>query len=317
MKTPALRYHGGKFRMAPWITGFFPPHRCYVEPFGGAASVLLHKSTAYAEVYNDLDDDIVNFFRVLRDPKLSAQLITACVLTPYARGEFLRAYDETTDPVERARRLAIRASMGFGSAGATKGGTGFRIDTRRSYSTAQHVWQRYPEHLAAIGKRFSGVLIENRPALDVIAQHDDKDTLIYADPPYVLSTRDPRASDSTGTGTGTGNYYRHEMTDADHVALLQNLRGARGMVIVSGYDNDLYADQLDGWERHQTSARISAGRGTVMRTETVWINEACSAALRKPRTQRLLIEADLDNAIAPVQYTQAAINTVAKMESVS
>lgn len=283
MMAPALRYHGGKFRMAPWITRHFPEHRCYVEPFGGAASVLLHKPRAYAEVYNDLDGDIVNFFRVLRDPVLAEQLITACHLTPYAREEFEQAYEPTDDSLERARRLAIRASMGFGSAGATKGGTGFRIDTRRSYGTAQHVWSRYPDHLAQIGHRFVGVLIENRPAVSIIQQHDSLDSLIYADPPYVLSTRDWRAS------CENSGYYRHEMTDADHAELLDTLIAARGMVIVSGYANDLYAEKLGTWEQMETPSRISAGRGTQLRLERIWMNPACSAALRQPRAQQTLI----------------------------
>jgi len=279
VNAPALRYHGGKFRMAPWVTGFFPDHTCYVEPFGGAASVLLKKPRAYAEVYNDLDGDIVNFFRVLRDPELAQKLITACILTPYAREEFLQGYEESSDPVERARRIAIRASMGFGSAGATRGGTGFRVDTRRKYGTAQHVWANYPENLAAIGKRFVGVLIENRPAVSVIQQHDDVDTLTYVDPPYVLSTRDPRASQVNS------GYYRHEMTDSDHRELLDALLAAKGMVLISGYDNPLYADALSKWEKHKTESRISAGRGTTLATETLWINPACSAALRRPRKQ--------------------------------
>lgn len=101
--SPALRYHGGKFRMAPWVVGHFPAHRCYVEPFGGAASVLLHKKPAYAEVYNDLDGDIVNFFRVLRDPEQAERLIAACVLTPYAREEFEQAYQHSDDVIERPR----------------------------------------------------------------------------------------------------------------------------------------------------------------------------------------------------------------------
>lgn len=282
--SPALRYHGGKFRMAPWVTGFFPDHRCYVEPFGGAASVLLHKRRAYAEVYNDLDGDIVNFFRVLRDPALREQLIANCVLTPYAREEFEQAYEHSDDAVERARRLAIRASMGFGSAGASKGGTGFRVDTRRSYGTAQSVWARYPEHLAQIGQRFVGVLVENRPALQVLDQHDGDDTLIYADPPYVLSTRDKRASATTSS------YYRHEMTDADHEDLLGRLKTAKGMVVVSGYANELYADMLVGWQRHDTEARISAGRGTALRTESLWVNDACRESLHRPRSQHDLLE---------------------------
>lgn len=137
IKHPAIRYHGGKFRMATWIISHFPVHRCYVEPFGGAASVLLKKEPSEAEVYNDLDGDVVNLFRVLRDPATSQALITACALTPYSREEFTHAYEHSEDPVERARRLVVRATMGFGSAGATKGNTGFRLDTRRNSATAQ------------------------------------------------------------------------------------------------------------------------------------------------------------------------------------
>lgn len=268
---PALRYHGGKFRLAPWIMQFFAPHTTYVEPFGGAAGVLLQKQRSYAEVYNDLDGDIVNFFRVLRVPDLRRQLLELVSLTPYARADFDEAWEETNDPVERARRTAIRAQMGFGSAGATKGATGFRIDTRRAYGTAQHLWAEYPQAIAAVGQRFQGVLIENRPAIEVMQQHDRNDTLHFVDPPYVLSTRVLQAN-------GKG-YYRHEMTDADHLALLQVLLELEGMVVVSGYDSELYNDMLTGWETFQTKSRISAGRGTALRTEVVWINPACSDAM--------------------------------------
>lgn len=269
--SPAIRYHGGKFRLAPWIMNFFPPHTTYVEPFGGAAGVLLQKQRSYAEVYNDLDGDIVNFFRVLRVPDLRRQLLELVSLTPYARADFDEAWEETNDPVERARRTAIRAQMGFGSAGATKGATGFRIDTRRAYGTAQHLWAEYPQAIAAVGQRFQGVLIENRPAIEVMQQHDRNDTLHFVDPPYLLSTRVLQAN-------GKG-YYRHEMTDADHRELLQVLLELEGMVVVSGYDSDLYNDMLAGWETFQTKSRISAGRGTALRTEVVWINQACSDAL--------------------------------------
>ena len=112
--SPALRYHGAKFRLARWVMQFFPDHRVYVEPFGGAAGVLLQKPRAYAEVYNDLDDDIANFFRVLRDPDQAEQLIQSLHLTPYARTEFDLSYEDCDQPVERARRTAVRAGMGFG-----------------------------------------------------------------------------------------------------------------------------------------------------------------------------------------------------------
>lgn len=271
---PVMRYHGGKFRLAPWVMGFFPPHRIYVEPFGGAAGVLIQKPRAYAEIYNDLDGDVVNLFRVLRDPETRQRLIDAVVFTPYARAEFEQAWEPVEDVVERARRLVVRASMGFGSAGATKGSTGFRVDSKREYETAQHTWLMQPAALAAAGKRLSGVLIENRPALEIIAAHDGPDTLIYVDPPYLHETRCAR-------NVGNGKSYRHEMTDADHRQLLDALNQASGMVVVSGYPSDLYIDALSGWEMHSKDARISAGRGTAMRTECVWINKACSTALRR------------------------------------
>lgn len=217
---PALRYHGAKFRLAPWVMQFFPEHRAYVEPFGGAAGVLLQKQRAYAEVYNDLDDDIANFFRVLRDPGQSAHLIELLQLTPYARAEFDLSYRDCDDPVERARRTAIRASMGFGSAGATKGVTGFRIDTARPYGTAQHLWTRYPGQLAAVIERLQGVLIENRPAIEVMRQHDATDTLHFVDPPYVFETRSLR---NVAQGC-----YRHEMTNDQHIELLATLKSHAG-----------------------------------------------------------------------------------------
>ena len=271
--SPALRYHGAKFRLAPWVMQFFPPHRCYVEPYGGAAGVLLQKPRAYAEVYNDLDGDVINFFAVLRDPSTRAQLIEACMLTPYARAEFDLAWEPTDDCIERARRLAVRAQMGFGSAGATKGKTGFRIDTKRKYGTAQHLWTEYPETIAVAGQRFTGVMIENRSAIEVMRQHDAPDTLFFVDLPYMHETR--------VLGAGKTGYYRHEMTDAEHAELLDVLFDLEGCVVVTGYETDLYRERLKGWGHHTTSSRISAGRGTALRTEHAWLNPACVAQLEQ------------------------------------
>ncbi len=269
--SPVIRYHGAKFRLAPWIIRNFPPHRCYVEPFGGAAGVLVQKSRAYAEVYNDLDGDIVNLFRVLRDAEFSARLVELLTLTPYAREEFDAAYEACEDPVERARRTIIRATMGFGSAGATKGTTGFRIDTRRRHGTAQQLWVRYPETLAPIVRRLAGVMIENRPATEVIRQHDAPDTLFFVDPPYVHETR--------YAGAKHGRYYEHEMSDQDHRELLDQLRQVKGMVALSGYPGALYESTLSDWAMTTTTARISAARGAGIRTECLWLNPACVDAL--------------------------------------
>lgn len=227
---PVIRYHGAKFRLAPWVLQHFPPHTCYVESFGGAAGVLMQKPRSYAEVYNDLDGDIVNLFRVLQDPVTRSGLTERRVFTPYSREEFELSWEPSVEPIERARRTIIRAQMGFGSAGATKGVTGFRIDTKRQYGTAQSLWAAYPEQLAEVGQRLSGVLIENRPAIEVITAHDGPQTLHYVDPPYVHETR--------YKGASSGRYYKHEMDDAAHRDLLGVLLELEGMIVLSGYPSD-------------------------------------------------------------------------------
>lgn len=102
-----LRYHGGKWRLAPWIIGFFPPHRVYVEAFGGAASVLMRKPRSYAEVYNDLYGDIVSLFRVLRDPSSAQELERRLRLTPFARDELESAYEPAVDAIDAAQKMGI------------------------------------------------------------------------------------------------------------------------------------------------------------------------------------------------------------------
>jgi DNA adenine methylase len=127
---PVLRYHGGKWRLAPWIISHFPPHRIYTEAFGGAGSVLLRKPRApFVEVLNDLDGEVVNLFRVLRDEQQSAQLCALLWRTPYARAEFVDSYEVIAAPVEQARRTVVRSFMGFGSDSASGAVTGFRRAT--------------------------------------------------------------------------------------------------------------------------------------------------------------------------------------------
>lgn len=146
---PALRYHGGKWRLAPWIISHFPAHRVYVEPFGGGASVLLRKPRVEREVYNDLDEDVVNLFQVLRDAGRSGQLIELLRLTPFARTEFEDSYEPTSDPVERARRLVVRSYMGFGSSVFVNHATGFRDYTKvhRNDRFPARDWVNYPADL--------------------------------------------------------------------------------------------------------------------------------------------------------------------------
>ena len=267
-KRPVLRWHGGKWMLAPWIISHFPKHRVYVEPFGGAGSVLMRKPRAYAEVWNDLDGHVVNLFQVLRSDRAD-ELVRQLRLTPFSSVEFAESYQHHDDAVERARRLVIRSFMGFGSNGHSRQ-TGFRANSNRSGSTPAHDWANYPDALATIIERLRGVVILNRRAADVMAAHDGADTLHYVDPPYVFETR-----------ADLGKDYAHELTDDDHAALLEQLLHLKGMVILSGYPSALYDDALSSWARVE---RVALADGARQRTEVLWINPACWAALQQQQS---------------------------------
>jgi DNA adenine methylase len=267
---PIVRYHGGKWRLAPWIISFFPKtHRVYVEPFGGGGSVLLRKERAYAEIYNDLDGEMVNLFRVVRDR--GAELVRVLELTPFARQEFDLSYEPSTDPVEIARRTLVRASMGFGSTAVLGGSSGFRVNSNRSHTAPAHDWRNFPGHIPAIIERLRGVVIEHKDALSVMQQHDAVDTLHYCDPPYVHSTRGLRNVHCIK------HRYRHEMSDDDHAAFAQAAHDLKGMVVISGYASDLYDRELFAdWERFERETHADGARD---RTEVVWLNKACAEQL--------------------------------------
>jgi DNA adenine methylase len=273
---PVLRWHGGKWKLAPWVIEHFPAHRVYVEPFGGAASVLIRKDRSYAEVYNDLDNEVVNLFRVLRSDDTAAQLVDALRLTPFARQEFEGSYSPTDDPVEGARRFIARSFMGFGSNGHNpKRKTGFRHNSNRSGTTPARDWANYPDCLSLIVERLRGVVIDNRDACEVMSAHDEPHTLHYVDPPYLPETRSLKNPyDQTYAGM-----YAHEMTREDHEKLLAHLRTLRGMVILSGYPAPLYDDALPEWRRIERAAHAD---GALDRTEVLWVNPAAVSALEPP-----------------------------------
>ncbi len=259
LERPIMGYHGGKWRLAPWIISHFPAHRIYIEPFGGAASVLLRKERSYSEVYNDLDESIVNVMEVLRDPLRCEHLAEKLSFTPYARVEFEKARETAEEPVERARRTLIRAQMGFGSAGATQASSGFRGKAKQGYVISR--WAKLPGSIRDYASRLQGVIIEKRPALQVIRERDTPETLFYLDPPYLHATRQIR-----------GGCYRYEMTDEEHVELLDVLCSLQGMVILSGYAHPLYEERLEGWKRAEKQALISGRHGAKWRTEVLWIS---------------------------------------------
>lgn len=258
-RRPILRYHGGKWKLADWIIANIPNHRVYVEPFGGAASVLLKKQRSYAEVYNDLDGEIVNLFRVARDS--GKELLRAVEMTPFARDEFLNSYIPVENPIEQARRTIVRSFMGFGSNSHNKA-TGFRSNSNRSGTTPAKDWSNYPAALEGILDRLRGVVIENRHALEVMSAHDGEQTVHYVDPPYVAATRD------------AGGDYRFEMTDSDHEELARYLEKLRGMVVLSGYESDLYEDLYRGWRKVSRKAHADGARE---RVEVLWLSPNCQS----------------------------------------
>lgn len=264
IKRPAFRYHGSKWRLAPWIIQHFPPHECYIEPYGGSASVLLRKTRSWLEVYNDLAEDVIVFFRVLREQP--GDLVGALELTPYAKREWEQAMsnNDDPDPVERARRFYIRSYMSM--AGPTaQWRTGWRRQKvitkdsgRKKMSPAARVFMGL-DHLYAVAERLCGVQIECADALEVIARYDSSDSLFYVDPPYPSSER----------GRWKAHSYEFEMTDAEHETLSQILHSVKGMAIISGYHCELYEELYGDWRSVARATRTNSAGSAV---EYLWLS---------------------------------------------
>ena len=297
IRRPVLRYHGGKFRLAPQLIQFFPEHRVYTETFGGGGSVLMQKPRCYSEIYNDLDGEVVNVFRVLQNRRKAARLEALLRVTPFARAEFELSYQRTRSEIERARRTIIRSFMGWGSDSisrlkASRAGfntrisslmsTGFRWNANRSGTTAASDWKVYPDCIAVFVDRLQGVTIENRDAKIILAKMDREDALHYVDPPYPMSVR------SKGNGSSLEHRYRWEMTDAQHKEMAELLHSLKGMVIISSYPGPLYERLYRGWRKIQwTSGQfVSANTNSQTRTEVVWLNKAAARAQHQYRLFR-------------------------------
>jgi DNA adenine methylase len=262
-------YFGGKSRIAPWIAGLLPKHRTYAEPYFGSGAVLFAKRPSHTEIVNDLDGELVNFFRVLRERP--GDLERACRLTPYARAEYEACQlDPSLDDLERARRWFVRVNMsishtprntGFAIARAADGGGG---------SDHAHKFARYVARFAAAAARLQCVQVDNRPALDVIAKHDHPNTAFYVDPPYALEVRSLRSK-------RRGTDYRVDGAEPEqHRALAEALHACRGAVLLSGYDGGLYRELYADWWRVDRRVMVptgnGSGRGAKWNTEVVWSN---------------------------------------------
>lgn len=259
----AFRYMGSKWRIAPWIISHFGPHRYYIEVFGGSAAVLLRKPPEQNEVYNDLNGEVFNFFRVVRDKNQVAELQRLLDLTPYSHDEAALSFEPSDDPIEGARRFFVRANLMFGS------GSLFEKNPTSSFET-RPVGGVFPSakfrdktaQLQAISGRFRHVVVENRPALDLIRIHDRPDTLFYLDPPYVSETFGPR------------HQYPCNMTDDDHRELAAALHQIRGQAIISGYSCALYQELYQDW--HMETRKAISFKSTE-RQECIWIKPGSAA----------------------------------------
>lgn len=272
IKSPITRY-GGKYHLRKWVIAHFPQHSTYVEPFGGAAHVLLAKPMAKCEVYNDLDDTIVNFWRVIRDAESAELLCQMLEMTPYSRSEFIACRDSihnlNLSNIERARMFCVLNKQSFASKGDS-----WKYDIS---ARAANTWLHLPKSMRQIADRLRGITIENKDACSVIRAFDSPDTLHYCDPPYMASTRTAL------------NTYKHEMPNADHVNLLKTLLSVSGMVVLSGYNNELYNSMLlpAGWAVTTKSTKVgsAAGRnkGDSSRTECLWLSPSTVSKLRNGR----------------------------------
>jgi DNA adenine methylase len=262
-KLIAFGWYGGKYSHLDWLLPLLPQTTHYCEPFGGSAAVLINRIPSPVETYNDLDGEVVNFFRVLREKKEA--LIEAIGLTPFSRAEFEAAINETTmglSDLERARRFYILArQVRTGLAQKASGGRWAHclLTSRAGMAGAVSRWLGAVEDLPLIAQRLLRVQIENAPAIEVIKRYDSEESLFYCDPPYPHDSR------------GDSNAYAYEMTDQQHRELAEVLRNVKGKVALSGYHCDLMEELYGDWQQIESEERIIHSVKTPRR-EVLWVN---------------------------------------------
>lgn len=264
---PPVGYFGAKTTIAAQIAALLPTHEHYVEPYAGSLAVLLAKPPSRMETVNDLDRDLMTFWRLLRDRP--ADLERACALTPHGRAELQAAYLPASDELERARRVWVQLTQGRGRTLRATGWCYYQDPAGSTLSMPGYL-RGYVARIAPAAARLAAVSLECRPALDLIGAYGQhRSVLLYVDPPYLASTRHDAAR------------YQHEMaSDAEHRKLADALRECSAAVVLSGYHSPLYADLYRGWHRHEIRTLTSNGRGDKARTEVLWSNRPLSATLK-------------------------------------
>ena len=258
-------WYGGKFSHLDWLLPLLPKCHHYCEPFAGSAAVLINRPPAPVETYNDIDGDVVNFFRILRDQH--DELIRAIALTPFSREEYhlaIYGYEDGIGDVERARRFYIRARQtrtGLAQTASLGRWANCKDTSRAGMSGVVSRWLGGVGVLDEIAQRLLRVQIENRPAVDVIKLYDGPQTLFYCDPPYLHATR------------GDSKAYGFEMTEGEHRQFAAAVNQCKGMVAVSGYDHSSMDEMFasDRWFKTIGADKtIHSTKGT--RQEVLWTN---------------------------------------------
>lgn len=259
----AFGWYGGKFSHLDWLLPLLPKSFHYCEPFGGSAAVLLNREPSPVETYNDLDGEVVNFFRTLREDK--ERLVEAIGLTPFSREEFFIACEhppKSISNLERARRFFVRARQvrtGLAQTASLGRWANCKNTTRNGMSGVVSRWLGSVEHLPEIANRLLRVQIENRPATEVIDLYDSAETLFYCDPPYVHQSR------------GDSKAYGYEMTDAEHRDFAARLQSIKGNAAVSGYRCALYDKLFKSWRRLDAPVK-HCHSVKQQRQECLWVN---------------------------------------------
>jgi DNA adenine methylase len=273
-KKIAFGWYGGKYSHLDWLLPLLPDVVHYCEPFGGSAAVLLNRKPASVETYNDIDGEVVNFFRVLRDQQEA--LIQSIGLTPFSREEFRRAIslEENLSDLERARRFFIRARQvrtGLAQTASEGRWAHCKLTSRAGMAGAVSRWLGSVEGLSEIVQRLLRVQIENDRAINVIKRYDSRDTLFYCDPPYPHDSR------------GDSNAYAFEMTDEEHRSLANILRNVEGKVALSGYDCSLMQELYGDWQCIKAPEKMCHSIKTT-RQEVLWVNFETQATKIEPKT---------------------------------
>lgn len=263
-KLLAIRWYGGKFSHLNWLLPLLPKCYHFCEPFGGSAAVLLNRDPSPIETYNDIDGDVVTFFKVLRDKP--DELIEKLVFTPFSQEEFKEAYEmrgrKDLPDIEKARLFFIRAEqvrIGLAQTSTAGRWAWCRLTSRRGMSGAVSRWLNRIDALWAVAERLRRVQIENRDAIEVIRRYDSPETLFYLDPPYPHDSR------------GDIRAYSYEMTEEDHKKLSELLHSVRAKVAISGYLSPLTQQLYDDWTRIDAPPAIIHS-AKEPRVESLWIN---------------------------------------------